>query len=236
MEKKCEYCEEVIAPSHKTYEVGLAPLSVVCEKCFRACGVNPFAPPDVTIECTRCGKEVSPTLAHLKDGKVMCDPCYEKGPSVLADIGGCALGAVIPIAGITLVTFFLMGGVSLAPKVLPWLIQGSAWALGGSVLLFVPLAAFRSTRPWAGLGLVLSSYVFGLTTWFLGLLNAAYFWGLWAVIVGMLLLGVGVVPVGILAASFNGAWTNVLILVLGVVVTFGMRGLGLMLIEAQESS
>jgi|LSQX01.2.fsa_nt_gb hypothetical protein len=76
-----------------------------------------------------------------------------------------------------------------------------AWiGVAGIVVVLLPLALFRSTRSFAGAGMFLASYLFGLTTWFLGAAVTFATWGWVALIIGVLLGGVGVVPIGILAA------------------------------------
>lgn len=47
-------------------------------------------------------------------------------------------------------------------------------------------------------------------------------------------MGIGVVPIGILAALFNGMWPELGILVLAIVLTFGCRLFGAFLIANQE--
>lgn len=77
--------------------------------------------------------------------------------------------------------------------------------IGVAVVLFVllPMACFRSTRSAAGSGLICASWVFGATTWFLGATVTFATWGWIAVLIGLLLGGVGVVPIGILVAFFS---------------------------------
>ncbi len=71
------------------------------------------------------------------------------------------------------------------------------------VLVLLPMAIFKATRPAAGTGIFFSSYLFGLTTWFLGAAVTFVTWGWVGLIIGLLLAGVGVVPIGILAAFIS---------------------------------
>jgi hypothetical protein len=98
------------------------------------------------------------------------------------------------------------------------------------------LTIFRRSRPWAGLALYLSSYLFGLVTWFLGLLLTYTLWGLVATIIGLLFAGVGVVVMGILATLFKGMWPELMWLTIYLVVTFGTRTLGMLLAASGEKT
>jgi hypothetical protein len=73
------------------------------------------------------------------------------------------------------------------------------------------------------LGFLIGSYVFGLHVWLEGLLVTYKFWGWTGVFFGLFFGGIGVVPLGIVAASLNGAWLLVSDLLFGIVPTFGVR-------------
>lgn len=91
------------------------------------------------------------------------------------------------------------------------------------VFLFIPLGLFDKTKRFAGRGLLHSSILFGVGTWFLGagmaLAMAGWFW----LIIGLVFMGVGVVPVAIVASALNGRLDIALGLIISVVVTFGVR-------------
>jgi len=95
------------------------------------------------------------------------------------------------------------------------------------LLILLPAGIFKKIRPYAGIGLFISSYVFGLTLWLTGLLITYVLWGIWAVIIGLFILGIGVVPIAILATLFSGVWSMFGFLLFMVFVTFGTRVLGM---------
>jgi hypothetical protein len=119
--------------------------------------------------------------------------------STASKLGTYALGAVIMVALFALPVLFIIGGVAVAKKILPWLMFLSILTLLINIVVLSPLAAIRRTRAWAGVGFFLSSYVFGLTAWFMGLLLTWFLWGGFAVIIGLFIMGIGVVPIGMLA-------------------------------------
>lgn len=149
--------------------------------------------------------------------------------SAITNIGTYALGLVIMLALLALPVLFIVGGVAIGEKILPWLMLLSILTLGFNIVILLPLALIPPTRPWAGLGFFISSYVIGLTGWFMGLLLTWMLWGGLAVVIGLVIMGVGVVPIAMLATLFSGMWAELGLLTLAVVLTFGLRILGMKL-------
>jgi hypothetical protein len=139
-------------------------------------------------------------------------------------------GCLVVICGIIVMLFLLVlaiqGGAWLAGKILPALPIFSELVLAADILIFLPLAIFRTTRKLAGDGLYVSSYAFGVTLWIWAFLLAYTIWGALAVIIGLFLVGVGVVPIAMLATAFAGQWQNFGILLSLLLLTFGIRFLG----------
>lgn len=100
----------------------------------------------------------------------------------------------------------------------------------------LPLAVFRATRAFTGKVLRFFSYMLGLTTWIWGFSVTYLLWGGWAVAIGILLLGVGVVPLAFVAAGFEGWWLIVGQMALTIVLVFGTRAAGAWMIESAELS
>ena len=97
-------------------------------------------------------------------------------------------------------------------------------ALAVAIFVLLPLTIWRKTRGAAGAGLLITSYIFGLTTWLLGAAVTFGSFGWFGLIIGLLFLGLGVVPLAIIGAIFkldNGGLALVLFVM--VVVTFGAR-------------
>lgn len=95
-----------------------------------------------------------------------------------------------------------------------WLIQMSikiyeillpiSWiALAVAILVVFPLMYFRKTRGAAGRCLVFISYLFGVTTWFLGAAVTFISFSWVGLAIGILVFGIGVVPLGIFGAFFK---------------------------------
>lgn len=151
--------------------------------------------------------------------------------STLTNIGTYALGSVGLLALLALPVLFIGGGIRIGEKILPWLMLLSLIAFGFNLVILGPMALIRPTRAWAGVGFFISSYIFGLTGWFMGLILTWMLWGSIAVVIGLFVMGIGVVPIAMLATIFNGMWAELGLLVLAVILTFGLRMLGLTLTD-----
>lgn len=76
-------------------------------------------------------------------------------------------------------------------------------ALAITIFILLPLAFWQRTRSFSGTGLVIASYVFGVTTWLLGAGLTFGLFGWFGLIIGLLIAGVGVVPLAIIGAIFK---------------------------------
>ena len=146
----------------------------------------------------------------------------------LKKLGTFAFGLVILIAVFALPAIFVMGALWAAEHLLtPLVVVG--WIAIAADLLVLLLAIFKSLRPFAGSVIFISSYIFGLVSWLLGFVLTYVLWGLWAVIVGILFLGGGVVPIALLATMFKGMWEPFFTLLVLSAITFGARIGGIIL-------
>ena len=134
-----------------------------------------------------------------------------------------------------LAVFFIRGGVWLASKVLPWLTVVAIVALVVDVVILLPLAAFHRTQAVSAVGLIISSYIFGLL-WVGGLLTTYLYWGATAVFIGLFIAGIGVVPIGMLAVLIHGDWSAFGELVILIVLVFATRFGGAYIVERYETS
>ncbi|OHA58820.1 MAG: hypothetical protein A2571_00335 [Candidatus Vogelbacteria bacterium RIFOXYD1_FULL_44_32] len=148
--------------------------------------------------------------------------------------GWYIVGLGVLILSISMLVAFISGGVWLADKVLAWLGPIMWILLGIDILIFLPLTLFKKTKPYAGIAIFSSSYVFGLGLWMFGLLLTFFHWGYWGVIIGLIFLGVGVVPTAMLATLLNGEFLALGILLLFTFITFASRFLGLNIIENSD--
>src|SRR3546814_2768403 len=59
-------------------------------------------------------------------------------------------------------------------------------------------------------------------------------WGVWAVVIGILFLGGGVVPMALLATMFKGLWDPFFTLLVLAIITLASRGIGMSIASRSE--
>ena len=134
----------------------------------------------------------------------------EKGESRLKkaawNIGGGAIMLVVFAVVLFLIALLLRGMVWVSDKAMPWLVWASTITLLICIFILLPLCIFRKARPIAGVAYYYASYVFGIMLWAYSCLFTVSTWGYGALAIGLIFLGVGVVPVALLSAisTLNG--------------------------------
>jgi hypothetical protein len=141
----------------------------------------------------------------------------------LKGIGGCLLAIVGFAALLTLAVLFFSGAEWVSIHVLPWLYVAGNIVTAILFLILLPLSAIKKARGVTAGAIFLFSYIFGITAWMEGLLVTMSTWGVVAVIIGLCFFGVGIVPIGILAALFHRQWEQMFDLIILLVLTFGCR-------------
>lgn len=138
-------------------------------------------------------------------------------------IGSVMLGIGIFVGIMLLVVFFIKGGLWLSEIVYTWLALISAITFFVCILILLPFALIRKTRGFSAVGLLVASYIFRATLWVWGFLLTYSLWGLTALLIGLFMAAVGVVPIAMLATMFNGEWSMLGQLILVLIFTFGSR-------------
>lgn len=145
---------------------------------------------------------------------------------------------MLGIASFLLILFLsvlmIKGAVWVGENALAWLFDFAWIVLTINILILLPLSLFKKTGAVGGAGMYISSYIFGVTLWFLGLLLTYFTWGFWGVFIGLVLAGVGVVPMAMLAMLINGEILTFVVLIILTMLTFGMRALGIYLVGRAE--
>lgn len=121
------------------------------------------------------------------------------------------------------------------PVVLAW-----CWYIALACdLLMLPLALWRKARPAVGLMVHISSWVFGAALWYTSALLTFALWGVLALLAGVLLLGVGVVPMGLIATAWHALrvsasfWAAFELQAFLLALTFASRRVGWLLLGAE---
>jgi hypothetical protein len=149
----------------------------------------------------------------------------------LKNVGYGFIGLIIFIGIILLFCLFINGGLWLSAILYPWLFLISGIAFIICILVLLPLAIFRRTRGFSGVGFYIASYIFGSSLWVWSFLLAFILWGAMGLFIGLFLGGIGVVPIAALAVLFHGNWGVFVQLLFLIIFTFGTRALGYYLME-----
>ncbi|MPW27715.1 hypothetical protein F9L16_01705 [Agarivorans sp. B2Z047] len=149
----------------------------------------------------------------------------------LKSLASSAFGIAIFIAVLSLPLIFIMGAAWASKNLLQPLILIGWVLLALDIVILLPLSLFSSLRGYTGTGIYISSFVFGLVAWLLGFVLAYTIWGVWAVVIGILFMGGGVVPIALAATAFGGYWDPFFSLLVISILTFVSRFVGLLIAE-----
>jgi hypothetical protein len=147
----------------------------------------------------------------------------------LKSLGGLILCAVYLIALLTLTVLVLRGSVWVSDKALPVVNLIGKVSFFLLIAVFLPLSFFQKCRGWCGLAFIYWSYFCGLSLWMFSLLVTLNLWGKMAVIGGLILAGVGILPVALLACMFKSEWSIFVQLLCQLALLFACRVYGIYL-------
>ncbi|MFP4896774.1 hypothetical protein [Paraburkholderia sp. EG304] len=141
---------------------------------------------------------------------------------------GFGLAAIaLTLFGLAIAVALIFGITWLSVHFGPWLRPAFSLTLLACIFGFVPLAAFRKTRGFSAVALLIASFLFGAILWVASVLVTLQLWGTLALFIGIFIMGVGVVPVAFLAALFHGDWSVLGSLAMMLVATLGVGGLAM---------
>ena len=147
---------------------------------------------------------------------------------------GAILGGVALLGGIVALGFaLLMGMTAFSIWVLEWTFPAFLIALAVTALL-VPTALIPASQGFAAVGFMIASMALGAIVWLWGLSYTYEAWGFLGVVIGLVILGVGVVPIAMLAALFHGDWGNLGLFAAAMTATYGVRSLSLWLADKAD--
>lgn len=152
----------------------------------------------------------------------------------IKEAGSVVLGLALLIGMMTIGVAFLTGTAVLSVWILKWTFPAFAIALVLSFTLLVPLSLIPPSRGFSAVGFMTVSFAFGAILWVWAMAYTYMVWGLFAVILGMMLFGVGVLPVAMFAALVHGDWGNLGLFAVSGVFTVGSRVLANWLAEKAD--
>lgn len=154
--------------------------------------------------------------------------------NTLKSIGGILFGLIAFVALVATTILIFTVGSQIAFKIAP-LVNGLAATLFFINVVALIAAIAPGARTVAGYIILSSSFAYGLAAWIYGLAVTLSLWGWIAVIIGVFLGGIGVVPIGMLAAVFNAEWGAFWTLTATVALTFIARIVGALLVASADA-
>ncbi len=145
---------------------------------------------------------------------------------------GAALFSLASFAFIiVLAVIFIKGAVWVSVTILPWITILNGFTILIGLFILLPLALIKYTRIVGATALFAASYIYGATLCIWGCVISYAIWGLTGLIIGLLIAGIGVVPIAMLACAVKGLWSLLLQLMILLAITYGSRILALYLVE-----
>lgn len=104
-----------------------------------------------------------------------------------------------------------------------------------NLLIACPTSMIKRARRFMGTFIYESSWPLGVIMWVTAGSDCYHVWGLKGVGVGILLGGVGLLPVGVAACLVEKSWEDALFLILLIVFTLGFRVIGARIAESSRA-
>jgi hypothetical protein len=147
--------------------------------------------------------------------------------NTLGGIGKGLLALLVLLGVVFLVLVFLLGAVALSAIMTPILKAIFGVTALVSIALFVPATFFASSRDWGAVGAYVASHVLGFCLWMFSVLLLYTFGNLFWVLVGVLLGGVGVIPLALIFTALASQGELFVQLLIAGILTYGLRAIAL---------
>lgn len=140
----------------------------------------------------------------------------------LKSVAGTLFGILIFIAFVVISFLFIKYGVGVTVFIYPILDKVVYLTFFITVILIILsfINKFQELSLW---GIFICSYVFGLYGWIYSFLVTYAIWGFLGVFIGLCLMGVGIVPIALLATLINTQWVMFLNILISIALTYGSR-------------
>lgn len=154
-----------------------------------------------------------------------------------------SMAARVKRAGATFLGFaFMVGMMAIGIGVLMGAAAFSIWVLKltfpafaitflASLFLLAPLSLIPAARGVSAVGFMIAYFIFSVSLWLFGMAYTYTVWGIFGVIFGLMLAGVGVVPIAMLASLLHGDWGNLGAFIFAAIVTISSKMLSIRLAQ-----
>ncbi len=141
--------------------------------------------------------------------------------------------AQVAVAGIVLV-LYVLGRFKFGSWWVSLVFLVTALAIANLFIIF-PLALIKKARKFMGTFIHESSWPLGVAMWIAAALDCYRIWGFKGIAAGILLGGVGLLPVGVAACAVEKSWKEGLFLILSIIFTLGFRVIGARIAESSRA-
>lgn len=186
------------------------------------------------------GYRVGTRLSNQEiEGKSMEEMNNEQGSTTstikktIAGISGCLTTLIFTVGGLILLITVFKGTPWIAENIYPWAMLATAITIVVAVPISLLLAIFKRTRGAGGVGLFVSSYIVGISLWIWSLIVAYSLAGFFWTIAGLLIGGVGIVPIALIASLLKAEWAIAVQILVIAIVVFSFRWFGIFLAETK---
>lgn len=132
---------------------------------------------------------------------------------------------ILVLIGIFTTILLCIAGSAWLSLILPWLIGLSIAVFVFTLIITLPLSAYKEARHFCFLCMVLASFIFILLIYLSGFLIVYYMLGIFGVIIGVFFVGIGIIPMAIIILIINGAWKILLGFIFLITFSFILQGL-----------
>ena len=150
------------------------------------------------------------------------------------DVGGVILGLVVVVGILAIGIALLTGAAEFSVWVLEMDLSGVLDHFSRLPSSFDPPCAYSSNKTLCCYWIYDRVLCLRSDPLIWGMAYTYSVWGLFAVVVGLVFFGIGVVPIAMFAALVHGDWGNLAVFIAAAVLTYGFRGLAYWL-EAKAS-
>ncbi len=123
----------------------------------------------------------------------------------------------------TIFDLFISGGAFVAGKISPKLVKLASIVAFIDVVFFLPLSFFSKTKLIAMRGFNSSAFIFGISVWVFAFVTTYNVLGVFGIFLGLIFVGVGIIPLGIIAALVSGLWQSLNTLIIGMLLVYITR-------------
>ncbi len=142
---------------------------------------------------------------------------------MLKNLKNLFIGFIILIGMFLLCIMHLAVLIRFADFFLTWLGWFPWIVFVFNLLILLPLGFFEKTRNYAGIGMIISSVFFFLLISLEGICVTYAIWGALGVYIGLASLGIGIIPIAVLALLVNGAFCDLLALIIFLAFAYGTK-------------